>query len=380
MTYVKRMTETKNVCQYLMNLFSFCSENEVKNRFNSTIRKRKLAETNGKLGYGGPSYTSDEDQDTRNEEEANSELYNADVGTPSRFAAKRMRQNSEHHAFRNVPKHPSRGYPSIPQGYSIISLSRDDLKALHIAEKLLKRIVSMDSPLHIVQLMSLLSMTHLNDISSTYSSLNMVPITNIADHEPQTTSSGMTSMVSSENEGPEGELSDQLRVDTGKNFSLFDQSAFQRLKSKKQSTAFRRAVGGSCLWAPAEDPTESQRYPPSALTTGSSFVVEVGRGTEAEVRRDPIPCQKAFYPGMQPRCRSPPGGESEEKGTTDISASLPVFEDEGISTSMWHSAQQERFKTDGNERDSDGDGGVDPEGDGEGYAEEEAGRDKGTRQ
>ena len=357
--------------------FPLCSENEVKNRFNSTIRKRKLAETNGKMGYGGPSYTSDEDQDTRNEEEANSDLYIADAGTPSRFSAKRTRQNSEPHAFRNVPKHPSRGYPSIPQGYSIISLSRDDLKALHIAEKLLKRIVSMNSPLHIIQLMNLLSMTHLNDISTTYSSLNMVPITNIADHEPQTTSSGMTSMVSSENEGPERELPDQLRVDTGRNFSLFDQSAFQRLKSKKQNTAFRRAGGGSCLWAPAEDPSESQRYPPSTSTVGSSFVVEVG--TEGEVQQES--CQKVFYPGMQPRCRSPQREESEDKDTTDISAALPVFEDEGMSTAMWQNAQQEGFgKTDGNERDSDGDGGVDVEGDGEGYADAEgAGRDKGTR-
>jgi hypothetical protein len=354
------------------------SENEVKNRFNSTIRKRKLAESNGKTGFVGPSYTSDEDQDNRIDDDVQQRYQcNAESSVPLRYMSKKMRHNPE--VSRSVPKYPGRSYPSIPQGYSIISLSRDDMNALHIAERLLKRLFITETsftPQGVSQLMSILSMTHFNDMASTFASLNMVPITNIADHEPHTPSSGITSMVSSENEGPESDHPDQLRVDTGRSVGSYDQSVFHRLKNKKMGTIQRRVSSDKSLWAPAEDQSEPHRFtpPPSAAaTTGIPSSSPSLSSPGSFPSQDPSYQKMPFYPSMPPRGRSP-YREGNIKQVNNLSASLPVYEDDSRNCSQWQKQEQGNCgKSDGNERDSDGDG----EGDGDGDGDADGvGRDK----
>jgi hypothetical protein len=347
------------------------SENEVKNRFNSTIRKRKLAESNRKTGFVGPSYTSDEDQDNRNDDETQRRYQcNAESSVPLRYMSKKIRHNPE--VSRSVPKYPGRSYPSIPQGYSIISLSRDDMNALHIAERLLNRLFITETfftPQGVSQLMSILSMTNFNDIASTFASLNMVPITNIADHEPNTPSSGITSMVSSENEGPESDRPDQLRVDTGRSGGSYDQSVFHRLKNKKMG-AIQRGSDKS-LWAPAEDQSEPHRFTPPQSAAAGTAMPSSSPSPVTFPSQDLSYQKMPFYPSMPIRGRSP-HREGTVKPVGNLSASLPVYEEDSGNCSQWQKQRQGNYgKCDGNERDSDGDG----EGDGDGDADE-VGRDK----
>ena len=318
----------------------------MKNRFNSTIRKRKLAESNGKSCYTGPSYTSDDEQNCHIEYESHENQYNIEPVTPSRNVSKRMRHNIEPQVFRTFPKYPCRSYPTIPQGYSIISLSKDDIRALNIAERLLKRLVFLDSPIsprYVSQLMSLLSMTQASDTSSTVASLNMVHITNIADHEPPTSSSGITSLASSENEGPETDHSERLRIDTGRCFGSSDQTSFHRLKNKKMNTMLKRTASETCLWAPAEDQSESQRIV-------SASAASVGPSAQ--------PTPKLYYQDTSQG--NSPQRDQESKYIDGTSASLPVYEDEVRDTSIWQNVDNVNFgKIDSNTTllEGDGDGG-----------------------
>ena len=318
----------------------------MKNRFNSTIRKRKLAESNGKSCFSGPSYTSDEEQNCQNEYESQENQYNIEPVTPSRNLSKRMRHNIEPQVFRSFPKYPCRSYPTIPQGYSIISLSKDDIRALNIAERLLKRLVFLDSPIsprYVSQLMSLLSMSQANDTTFTFASLNMVHITNIADHEPPTSSSGITSLASSENESPGADHSEGLRIDTGRCFVSSDQSSYHRLKNKRLNTTLKRTPSEACLWAPAEDQSESQRIvSATAAAVGSSA--------------QPIP-KLYFQDTLQ---GNSPERDQHNKYIDGTSASLPVYEDEVRDTSIWQNVDIVNFgKIDSNSTllEGDGDGG-----------------------
>ena len=337
----------------------------MKNRFNSTIRKRKLAESNGKSCFNGPSYTSDDDQNCQNEYEGHENQYNIESSTPSRNVSKRMRHTIEPQVFRtSFPKYPCRSYPTIPQGYSIISLSKDDIRALNIAERLLKRLVFLDSPIsprYVSQLMSLLSMTQATDTTSTFASLNMVHITNIADHEPPTSSSGITSLASSENEGPVADHSERLRVDTGRCFGSTDPSSFHRLKNKKINTILKRTASETCLWAPAEDQSESQRIV-------SASTASVG-SAQSSLK---LYYQDTSHGGSPQRGL---GQDPDRKYIDGTSASLPVYEDEVRDMSIWQNVDNVNFgKIDSNSSILEEDGDVDGD---EGDCTELTGREKG---
>ena len=335
-----------------------CSENEVKNRFNSTIRKRKLAESDGRPGFTGPpADASDDELDNRNEEDVYHDQRNFEAALPMRQAAhKKMR--TESHSFRPSP---SRNYPTIPQGYSIISLSKDDLKALHIAERLLRKLVQMDSPispLYINQLMSLLTLTHVSDFASIFASLNMIPITNIAEHEsPITPSSTKSGITATEFESQDYESHESLRVDSNRGFGMFDPQSVQHLKNKKFGYVFKKSSGENHLWAPAEDQVESKRFKLSSNINSNSDSSRdiLSSPSLSSVYRQEQLSQSSFSPtlggprGPYDSCdrngncnnNSNDSGSSESRTSPILDASLPVdFEEGNISNEVWTNQNQ----------------------------------------
>lgn len=308
-----------------------------------------MLDSNCRSEFSAPTIdTSDDELDNRNEEDVYHDQRIHEAALPARHTTqKKMR--TESHTFRTSP---SNNYPTIPQGYSIISLSKDDLKALHLAERLLKKLVQMDSPispLYVNQLMSLLSLTHMSDFASTFASLNMIPITNIADHEsPTTPASTISSATSTEFETQDCESHDSLRVDIGRSYGMYNQPPIQHLKSKKLSNVFKKSFGENHLWAPAEDQVESKRFksssisnvnPASTSTFSSSSVLSLSYGQQRPVTSfTPIqptprsPCGSHSRDGL--KYSSGSGNDSRPSPTPD--ASLPVDYNEGnINKELW---------------------------------------------
>ena len=336
----------------------------MKNRFNSTIRKRKLAESDGRSGFTGPpADASDDELDNRNEEDVYHDQRNFEAALPMRQAAhKKMR--TESHSFRPSP---SRNYPTIPQGYSIISLSKDDLKALHIAERLLRKLVQMDSPispLYINQLMSLLTLTHVSDFASIFASLNMIPITNIAEHEsPITPSSTKSGITATEFESQDYESHESLRVDSNRGFGMFDPQSVQHLKNKKFGYVFKKSSGENHLWAPAEDQVESKRLKLSSKINSNSdssrnTLSSSSLSSSSSYRQDQ-PSESSFSPMLEgPRspydscdmngiCNNNSSGSGSGNGSSEsrispsLDASLPAdFEEVNISNEVWINQNQ----------------------------------------
>lgn len=186
-------------------------------------------------------------------------------------------------------------------------------------------------------------MTDLNDISSTFASLNMVPITNIADHEPPTTTS------SSSRTENEGDSSEPLRVDISRPFGVYNQTSLHQIKNKKLNNICKKSSSDNHLWAPAEDQSESQRVSTSSSSSSSLYQKT----------------QTPFYAPILPRSRSPAVGEIGEnlvigengeiskigenrKGAPNLDASLPVdFEEESNTTSsLWTGGDQGEYDKD----------------------------------
>lgn len=206
-----------------------CSENEVKNRFNSTARKRKLA--NRRLGCDG---SVEENSDEDVEEEYQQAILN-----------KKKR-------YTTAPQKPSKLLkPSVPDGYKIISMSKSDIRALQTAERLLNNLVPTDDPscpFFINQLMSLLLITSTSDISAMTSSLNMVPIANSIDYDMPTKSN------TTKNEATDCDIESiqPLRVETNRDYRLNREASLNQTVYRKsnQNIIKEMEAKNSSLWLP----------------------------------------------------------------------------------------------------------------------------------
>lgn len=158
------------------------SENEVKNRFNSTIRKRKGSDISTSAVSTNE---SDDDHERTAEDKEDS------VGAVVKIKTDKVRKNLKS-MITAQPKtttqvQTNRGSNLIPSNCCIISVSKDDVQDLILAEKLFDQLMSQTeysrSSLY-YKLMSTLLEDNVSDnpaFPSTISSLNMVKISNIAD-------------------------------------------------------------------------------------------------------------------------------------------------------------------------------------------------------
>lgn len=162
-----------------------------------------------------------------------------------------------------APQKPTNLYrPSVPDGYMIISMSKDDTKALQTAEKLLNNLVPTDDPscpFFINQLMSLLSMVPAPDLSTITSSLNMVPITSLADYDvpirPHVTEKGT---ISTEDTDYDIESTKPLWIETNRDFRLNRDISLNRTVNKKNYHSINKEMEAEkSLWLPQRQASRS---------------------------------------------------------------------------------------------------------------------------